>query len=58
LDPADGRWKHPGVHYVPYEGKVVHIPVELGKNAYIRDLKKVIGERMGVDPAKVSFHSA
>jgi hypothetical protein len=53
LNTADGRWKHPGVHYIPYEGKVVHIPVELGKNAYIRDLKKVVGERMGVDPATV-----
>jgi hypothetical protein len=28
---------------------------ELPKSATIRDLKKVVGERMGVDPSKVFF---
>ena len=48
------RWKHPGVRYVPWEGKLIQMPVELPKNAYIKDLKKVVAERMNVDPATVS----
>ncbi len=50
---TDDRWKHPGIHYIPLEGKPLRIPVELPKTAYIRDLKRLIGERMNVDPATV-----
>jgi hypothetical protein len=47
------RWKHPHVHFVPYEGKMVKMEVELPRSSTIRDLKKVVGERMQVDPSKV-----
>ena len=50
---TDYSWKHPGIHYIPHEGKLIRIPVELPKSAYIRDLKRIIGERMNVDPATV-----
>jgi hypothetical protein len=34
---------------------MVQMEVELPKSATIRDLKKLVGERMGVNPAKVSI---
>jgi hypothetical protein len=36
---------------------MVQMEVELPKSATIRDLKKLVGERMGVNPAKVSIQS-
>ena len=50
------RWKHPGVRYVPWEGELIQMPVELPRNAYVKDLKKLVAERMNVDPAIVSPH--
>jgi hypothetical protein len=47
------RWKHPGVRYIPWEGELIQMPVELPRNAYVKDLKKVVAERMNVDPATV-----
>lgn len=35
---------------------MVKMEVELPKNATIRDLKKLVGERMGVNPTKVRHH--
>jgi hypothetical protein len=34
---------------------MVQMEAELPKSATIRDLKKLVGERMGVNPAKVSI---
>jgi len=42
------------VHYVPYTGEMVTMAVELPKRAHVKDLKKVVGERMNVDPATVT----
>jgi hypothetical protein len=52
-DTADCRWKHPNVHFIPNEGKPVKMAVEMPKSATIWDLKKLVGDRMGVDPSKV-----
>ena len=49
------RWKHPGVKYVPWTGKVVKMAVELPKAAYVKDLKRILAERMGVDPGTVDW---
>lgn len=35
-------------------GKLITMTVELPKSAYVRDLKKVVAERMNVDPTTVS----
>lgn len=42
------------MHFVPYEGRMVKMEVELPRNSTILDLKKVVGQRMGVNPSKVS----
>jgi RecA-family ATPase len=42
------------VHFVPYEGKMVKMEVELPRNSTILELKRAVGQRMGVDPSKVS----
>jgi len=41
------------VRYVPWEGELIQMSVELPRNAYVKDLKKLVAERMNVDPATV-----
>ena len=39
--------------YVPWEGELIQMPVELPRNASVKDLKNLVAERMNVDPAIV-----
>lgn len=55
--PVENVWSKE-VFFFPKDnsnGKVLRIPVEMDKNGSIKSLKEYVGNKMGIEPRKVSF---